>query len=236
MKAVILNSGVGKRLGNITKDKPKCMVKIGSKESILSNQLRILSKYDINDILITTGPFEEKLIKYCDDLQIPGKISYINNDLYKETNYIYSIYLARNELNEDIILMHGDLVFEDEVFRLLIESKHSKMIVDSTIELPKDDFKAVIKDKKIDKIGISYFDGAVSSQPLYFLKKEDLNVWIRQIVSFIENNNKRCYAEDAFNEISNLCNIYPLDIKGLLCCEVDTEDDLKKVRSLKMFE
>lgn len=46
---------------------------------------------------------------------------------------------------------------------------------------------------------------------------------------FCENNKVKCYAEDAFNEVSKICKIYPVDTKYLLCCEIDNLEDLAKV-------
>ena len=46
MKVLILNSGLGYRMGVLTKEHPKCMTDISEKETILSRQLRILSEAD----------------------------------------------------------------------------------------------------------------------------------------------------------------------------------------------
>ena len=65
MKAFILNSGLGYRMGEYTREYPKCMTYIDEKESILSRQLKMLADLNIRDIIITTGPFENKLKEYC---------------------------------------------------------------------------------------------------------------------------------------------------------------------------
>lgn len=77
------------------------------------------------------------------------KIQFINNPKYGETNYIYSIYLAREFLKDEIILMHGDLVYEESVLQDVIDAKYSCMTVSSTVELPEKDFKAVIQNGRI---------------------------------------------------------------------------------------
>ncbi|UCH72497.1 MAG: NTP transferase domain-containing protein, partial [Thermoplasmatales archaeon] len=60
MKAIILASGIGKRMQPLTKDKPKSLIKIKDK-TILERQLDVLSKCKIKDVIITTGPFEDKI-------------------------------------------------------------------------------------------------------------------------------------------------------------------------------
>ena len=63
MKAIIFNSGIGNRMGYLTKNNPKCMVKLYNGETIFERQIRILSECGIKDFIITTGPFKEQLEK-----------------------------------------------------------------------------------------------------------------------------------------------------------------------------
>lgn len=230
MKALILNSGLGSRMGVITNEHPKCMTEISYKNTILSRQLRQLVSFGINDVVITTGYYDQVLVDYCNALHLPLNIEFVNNPLYDKTNYIYSIYCAKEQLkDEDIILMHGDLVFESRVMEAVIDSPVSCMAVSSTLQLPEKDFKAVIKNGQIEKVGIEFFDNALAAQPLYKLLKEDWNVWLENIVKFCENDNRKCYAENAFNEVSDKCKIYPCDFKDMLCAEIDTPEDLEVV-------
>ena len=145
MKALILNSGLGHRMGHITKTHPKCMTELNCKETILSRQLGLLVGAGITEVVMTTGYYETVLIDYCKSLDLPLHIEFVNNPLYSETNYIYSIYCAREFLDDDIILMHGDLVFEASVLDDLLTCENSCMKVSSTIPLPDKDFKAVLK-------------------------------------------------------------------------------------------
>ncbi|MBQ3677062.1 MAG: phosphoenolpyruvate mutase [Bacteroidales bacterium] len=230
MKALILNSGLGCRMGVITKEHPKCMTEISHTDTILSRQLKQLVSFGIEEVVMTTGYYDDVLVDYCNVLHLPLKFTFVNNPLYDQTNYIYSIYCAKEHLrNDDIILMHGDLVFENLVMEAVVDSPNSCMVVSSSLPLPEKDFKAVVTNGRIEKIGIEFFENAVAAQPLYKIKKEDWLVWLGNIETFCENNNRKCYAENAFNEVSNQCNIYPCDVHDMLCAEIDTPEDLKIV-------
>lgn len=230
MKALILNSGLGHRMGVITKEHPKCMTEISFKNTILSRQLRQLVSFGIEEVVMTTGYYDQVLVDYCDKLHLPIKFTFVNNPMYAETNYIYSIYCAKEALkDDDIILMHGDLVFENLVMEAVLNSETSCMAVSSTLPLPEKDFKAVIKNNQIAKVGIEFFDDAMAAQPLYKIKKEDWLVWLKKIEEYCENDNRKCYAENAFNEVSDKCKIYPCDVKDMLCAEIDTPEDLEVV-------
>lgn len=157
MKALILNSGTGSRMGILTSEHPKCMTEISNKETILSRQLKQIVDAGIEEVVMTTGAFDAVLVNYCQSLDLPVHISFVKNPVYNDTNYIYSIYCAREYLDDDILLMHGDLVFENGVIDCVLKNEKSCMIVSSTLDLPEKDFKAVIQNGHITKIGIEFF-------------------------------------------------------------------------------
>ena len=230
MKAIILNSGLGHRMGSITDTHPKCMTEISSDNTILSRQLKKLVAFGIDQVIMTTGYYNSILEEYCSGLHLPIKFTFVNNPIYDKTNYIYSIYCAKDLLkDDDVILMHGDLVFEPLVLEAILKSDVSCMAVSSTLPLPEKDFKAVIRDGRIEKVGIEFFDNAMAAQPLYKILKKDWLVWLENIEKFCEADNCNCYAENAFNEVSDRCRIYPVDIKDMLCAEIDTPQDLEVV-------
>lgn len=230
MKALILNSGLGHRMGVITKEHPKCMTEISLGTTILSRQLSMLVSFGVEEVVMTTGYYDQVLVDYCEALHLPLTFTFVNNPLYDQTNYIYSIYCAKEQLkDDDIILMHGDLVFEGQVMEAVMKSPVSCMAVSSTLPLPEKDFKAVIKDDRIEKVGIEFFEHAVAAQPLYKILKNDWLIWLQNIEKYCESDHRKCYAENAFNEVSDLCKIYPCDVKDMLCAEIDTPEDLKVI-------
>lgn len=236
MKALILNSGMGHRMGVLTSEHPKCMTEISANDTILSRQLRLIAKAGITEVVMTTGYYDNILVNYCESLKLPLKYTFVKNPVYDKTNYIYSIYCARENLaDDDIVLMHGDLVFEETVFDDVISSDKSCMTVSSVLPLPEKDFKAVIEEGRISKVGIEFFDNAVAAQPLYKLLHKDWKVWLESIAAFCEKGITDCYAENAFNEISEYCNIIPFDVKERLCSEIDTPEDLDMV-SKNLYE
>lgn len=236
MKALILNSGMGSRMGVLTSEHPKCMTEIDNTETILSRQLKQLGGVGIRDIVITTGFYDSVLINYCTGLNLPLHITFVKNLKYNKTNYIYSIFCAKEYLDDDIILMHGDMVFENAVLDMVVSHEQSCMTVSSTSELPEKDFKAVIQNGYINKIGVEFFNDAMAAQPLYKLERGDMELWLAQIGKYIDSQNMNCYAENAYNDVSDRCHIYPLDVKDMLCGEIDNAADYaiisKRVREL----
>lgn len=230
MKALILNSGQGSRMGVLTSEHPKCMTEISPKQTILGRQLEQLYSYGVEDVVITTGLFDSVLMNYCQGLDFPLHYTFVKNPKYENTNYIYSIYCAKEYLvDDDILLIHGDMVFENEVLEQALNSEKSCMTVSTTLPLPQKDFKAVLHNSYITAIGIDHFDDAVAAMPLYKLLKKDWKIWLDKVIEFCESGETGCYAENAFNAVSDISKIYPLDVRDMLCAEIDTPEDLQLV-------
>ncbi|MEE1335011.1 phosphocholine cytidylyltransferase family protein [Methanobrevibacter sp.] len=232
MKCIILNSGMGTRLEELTENNPKSLVKLHNNETILSRAISIISNFEIDEFIITTGYLDDVLRNYI-DVNFPDfNFTYVHNPFYNKTNYIKSIDLIP-DIDDDIILLHGDLVFNQKTAEKVINSNTSCVVIDSTINIPKDDFKAKIEDDIVKYISVDYFENdAVACQPFYKLKNKDWKTWKNKIRDFCENGKTNVYAENALNELTNDINIYALDLEGLLCMEVDNKNDLKKVKEI----
>ena len=233
MKAIILNSGMGTRLGELTKNSPKSLVNISDNVTIFSRAISILSVFDIDEFIITTGYLDDVLKEYSSQHFSDLNFTFVHNPIYNKTNYIKSIDLI-DEVIDDVILLHGDLVFSEKTAEKIINSEESVVVIDTTLEIPKDDFKAKLECDQIRYIGVDYFkEDAVACQPFYKLKKEDWKIWKERIGEFCKNGDVNVYAENALNELfEEDFSISPLDLKGELCMEVDTKEDLKKVKEI----
>ena len=235
MKALILNSGLGSRMGALTSEHPKCMTELNPKETILSRQLRQLAEAGIEEVVMTTGLFDTVLVNYCLSLGLPLHYTFVKNPRYAETNYIYSIYCAKAYLEDDILLLHGDLVFENEVLDQVMAFPGSCMTVSSTLPLPEKDFKAQVCGGKVLRVGVDVYNDAMAAQALYKLTRESWMLWLDQISAFCESGNDKVYAENALNVLEGRADIAALDVQNLLCAEIDNQEDLAVV-SAKLKE
>lgn len=127
MQAVILAAGLGKRLKSLTENYPKCMIKING-STIIERCLNIITKYPINKIIIVTGHKGEVLKKEIKYEYNNIRIEYIENPVYEKTNNIYSLLCCKNKfIEDDTILIESDLVFSQNVFNKLWNSKYENV-------------------------------------------------------------------------------------------------------------
>ncbi len=232
MKALILNSGIGKRMEYLTKDKPKCLVNLYDKETILSRQLRILEKYKIQDVVITTGPYQDILINYIDENFPNLKVEFVFNPNFDSTNYIYSIFLAKEKLYDDILLLHGDMVFDENVLSEILNNPEQNLVlVDKSSDVPEKDFKGKIKNEIVIEIGVNVFGkDCYTLMPVYKISKPKFTVWLNEIEKFVKKKELSVYAENAFNQVFDKIELKPCYYSNILCMEVDTPEDLAIVK------
>jgi phosphoenolpyruvate phosphomutase len=238
MQAIILNSGKGTRLKDLTVNNPKCLVTLGFETTLLSRQIDLLLECEITDIIITTGYLEANIKEYLKEKYPTLKVRFVYNREYSTTNYIVSLArLSEVDFPEDVLLMHGDLVFSREVLQSVIDASSSTVVVDSLAPIPEKDFKARIgTDGLVKEIGIDVFgEGCFACQPLYKLLGPDWETWQDAIHAFCLAGETGVYAENALNSILEQFVLKPYDVKGELCMEVDNKQDLDRAKELLGF-
>ncbi|MBR6925991.1 MAG: phosphocholine cytidylyltransferase family protein, partial [Bacteroidaceae bacterium] len=124
MQAIILAAGMGKRLGTLTKENTKCMVRVNG-IALIDRLLTQLTAVGLRRVVIVTGYQGEKLRNFIGsryDEAFP--IEYVDNPDYAHTNNIYSLYLAREKMAEDeTLLIESDLIFEDGIIQMAATSR-----------------------------------------------------------------------------------------------------------------
>ena len=228
MKAIILASGVGRRLRPLTDRYPKSLLKVGGK-TLIDYQLEALIKHGVCDIVITTGHLGKKLEAYVQKTsRVP--VQFVHNPEYESTNYIYSLWLTKGLVDDDIILLHSDLIFDSVLIKKLLDARGNRVLVNRHMLSPEKDFKALIKHGRVVRIGVNLSGpGTFFCAPLYKFSKADFLLWLDKIEDFVRQGKVDCYAEDALNKISDDVLIRPLYFKEF-CTEIDTKADLEKTR------
>lgn len=127
MQALILAAGMGKRLGEYTKNNTKCMVPVNG-TPLIDRVLKQLSMLSLNRVVIVVGYEGKKLMEYIGNEKDGLKIEYVNNPVYDKTNNIYSLALAKEKLMEDdTLLIESDLIFDDGMFKLLLDNPNPNL-------------------------------------------------------------------------------------------------------------
>ena len=241
MKALIFNSGLGSRLGQLTAHNPKSMVRLANGETIFGRQLRILYACGIREFVVTTGPFPEQLHAVAAPYQEKGcTFSFVSNDVYDKTNYIYSMWLARDLLrDDDILLLHGDLVFDPAYVQAVIDSPLASLgSVNPSLPKPEKDFKARVINGEVREVGVGIFDdNCVAFQAMYKLSRHSMGIWLDAVERFVDEGTTGVYAENAANTVFDQMGVVAFSYENHLLEEIDTPEDLERVSEMaRLFD
>ena len=125
MQAIILAAGMGRRLGEYTRNNTKCMVPVNG-VPMIDRMLGQLSGRGLKRVVIVVGYKADNLKKHIGK-RYDGRldIEFVENPVYDKTNNIYSLFLAKDKLVEDdTLLLESDLVLEDGVIDMAIDDIH----------------------------------------------------------------------------------------------------------------
>ncbi len=242
MKAIILAAGMGSRLKALTKDNPKCMVKVNG-ETLIERVLSQLDKCNLEEIILVLGYKKDVLKEFINNLGIKTKISYIDNDIYDKTNNIYSLYMTKEEmLKNDILLLESDLIFDNSILKNLTVDTNKNMAVIASYE-PWMDGTCVKLDSEnniIDFVTSKKFDfnntkNLYKTVNVYKFSKEFNKCYIKFLEAYLSSNGENQYYETV---LETMINVLPNELKGFVLndnqkwYEIDDKQDLDIAESI----
>ncbi len=234
MKAILLAAGASRRLQPLTKDTPKCLIRIGEK-TIIEHQLDAVDYAGIGEAVIVVGYLKDRIIDFLGNRYRGIRhITYVENPDFMVTNTIYSLYLARDFfLGDDFIYFNADVLFHRDVVSLLVSSSEKNVLAmeykkcgQEEVKFATDARNRVIKlSKEISPdeaegefIGIAKFGSSIS------------HAFIDTLAAYAARGERNLFFEKAVEDILGVEIFYPLDVTHIPNIEIDFPEDLKKAQ------
>ena len=242
MKGLILSAGMGTRLQPLTRTQPKCMVRVAGRP-MMEYQLDSLRNAGVKDCVIVVGYMAGSVRGYFGDNYRGLDLSYVENTVYDQTNNLYSLWLARAEFDDDILLLESDLVFDDRLVSQLVLMDEPNVAVvdryqptmDGTVILA-DRGEAVSMVLKADQGPGFDYSRALKTVNIYRLSRESLaKTIVPEMESFLAKGQSGQYYEAVFSSLiaSGRMEMAVMNTGINRWAEVDTLDDLRDAE--KMF-
>jgi choline kinase len=231
---VILAAGIASRLRPLTEHTPKCLLSVGGKP-LLQRNLEALHHNGIRQCLIVTGYLAEQIESFVRGLGLPMEIEFIRNPVFDQTNNNYSLWLTRDAVRgDDIVLLDGDILFDRRILTRLLASPHADALIlrecdhlgAEEIKCTLDAQGAVIQiGKQLDpkasageSLGIEKFSAATTSK-------------LFEVLAHRHVHNE--FYEASFQEmIDNGARVFTVSTDGLACTEIDTPSDLTAAEAI----
>ena len=243
MQAIILAAGMGRRLGELTKENTKCMVPVNGVR-LIDRLLTQLSQLQLNRVIIVVGYQGQKLIDYIGH-RYDGRLNivYAENPIYDKTNNIYSLSMVKDQLQEDdTLLIESDLIFSDRLFSMILENPYPNLALVAKYESWMDGTMVRLDEDQyivnfISKEAFDYadVDSYFKTVNIYKFSREFLQ---QQYVPFLDAYTKAVgnneYYENMLRIISllNSHNMKALPIGNERWYEIDDKQDLDIAEAL----
>lgn len=222
MIAVILAAGRGSRVSKLAKQKPKSLLNIYQRNTILDYQIKILKNLGVKKIILIVG-YKSKIIKK----KYKNKsILFIDNKKWKTTNVLQSFALSTKYLTDDFLFLHADSLAEQSIYKKIISYNSSTLPVDVK-KCGNEEMKLYKINKKIylskDNLKYNYYGEFMG---IAYFKKEVINK-LKLIINKLKKNKNfnKFFAETAFNDLSNSFKIRIYKNTKFKFEEIDTPKD-----------
>ena len=236
MKAVILAAGTGTRLLPITRRLPKALIPMGEK-TLLEWSFDALHQGGITEAIIVIGHLGHLIEDVMKRSYNGINIQYVRNDAYADTGSMGSLYQARDVLNDDVLLLESDLLYDPKALKLVMQSPFPDAILIAKMLRSGDDVYICVNDRlEITGLGknLSEDDRAEACGALVGISKLSRQ-FLRRVFAQAETEDKqramRCHYEDYLFEVGKSDAL----LHGVICTdlnwiEIDTAEDLRRAR------
>jgi choline kinase len=233
MQAIILAAGLSKRLRPLTDTTPKCLLKVGGK-TLLEMTINNIVKNGIEDFIVVTGYRENMIKEFIASNYQKLSIRFLTNSDYENNNNSYSLWMTKDYVNSDSLLLDSDILFDYRIISKLLSAPHkNSLAVNSNHKLGDEEIKVIIDSaNKIEHIG-KHLDPAASYGESIGIERFSLDFFqkLGEVLErkIVRENNVNEFYEASFQELYDSGNaMYAVDVSEYKSMEIDFPDDLKR--------
>jgi choline kinase len=236
MKAVILSAGQGKRLMPLTANTPKCLVNIAG-QTLIEWQINELHQCGITQISVVVGYQADQVRQVLHSRYDSKGVRVLYNPTFAWADNLFSCWVARQEMDEDFILLNGDTIFESAVLNRLLQSPfhpitvvtHQKQHYDA------DDMKVVLNGDRLARIGKDLAEHAVDGESIGMIlfRREGAGIFLKAVENAMRDSTAcRKWYLSVIDELARTMTVKTCPANGLRWCEVDFPADLSLAREV----
>lgn len=233
--ALLLAAGAGSRLFPLTQNFPKCLTLVHDK-SILERLINNLKSQGFKRLVIVTGHKKECIMDYLGEKSGDICIEYIHSPLYKTTNNIYSLWIARNIINEPFVLFESDLVLNSTLLDDMVYPDRMAIALmqpwlnGTTVSINKVNMVTKFHKGTTD----SYSDIRYKTVNIYSFSLLSWQAIVKRLNQYITEGNVNCYYETVFAEMidNKSLTFESVSFDHKPWYEIDTIKDLAKAELL----
>lgn len=226
MKAILLAAGRGTRISKYIQDTPKSALFIYDESLIHRNAKHLL---DLGFEVIVCVGYKEEVIREC---LKDCNVKFFYNPFYAVTNSIGSLWFAKDELNDDCVIMNADVFIDFKIMDEIIKQKDITLSVDKTTIETGDYFFTLDNDGCVKRYGkdIPLEDRTVEYVGIAYIPNSYLKAFKKQLEEHVHYGNYNLWWENTLYSMADKGDkIHTLDVNGLFWSEIDFYDDYERI-------
>ena len=226
MKAILLAAGRGTRISKRIQEIPKSTLPIGDKP-LIRRTVEMMIAAGIEPI-VCVGYKHEKVYEALEGL--PVKFFY--NPFYDVTNSIASLWFAREELDDDMIVMNADVFFSTDILNKLLDDKRPVILASDKSRTATGDYFFALGDNNcVRKYGkdIPLEERDCEYVGLAKITKDFVPKFKDQLKVLIDSQKHGCWWEEVLYTLSDREQIHTIDVDGMFWSEIDYFDDYQRI-------
>ena len=228
MKALIMAAGIGSRISRHLSGQPKCCVKIDNIE-LIKYTFEMLNKKGIKDIAIVTGYNDNYILEALKGF----RFTHFRNPFFDITNSIVSAWFAKEFIDDDILIINGDVFMEEKVIDIILKQNNSPLFLADSSRIKDADYRFFWQNNKLVKFGKELSDKETTGEyvGIALILKKDILFMKENMERMIQNQKHSYWWEDIFYRNLDKKDIYIYDIKDIFWAEVDYIEDYQRIQN-----
>jgi choline kinase len=223
--AIILAAGNGTRMGALTADRPKAMLEVAG-VSLIDRQLDALHACGIHHVTVVTGYMAHRLHHH-----LGGAVTFVQNEWYRETNSLYSLWLARDVLRRGSVVMNSDTLTSSMLLSLLVQTPLSDAaLVDLRRGLGREEMKVRLRKGFVIDFGKDLLPEHSHGENVGILKfgpQGGIRL-ARHLEALVSRGHTRAWAPRAFAALAREWPLGAVSTHGIRWTEIDFPHDLAR--------
>jgi choline kinase len=227
MRGVILAAGRGARLNGNRGDMPKCLVTLGG-ETMLSRNIRVLRAAGIEEVVVVVGCAAETVRRTCPEA------TFVENDIFAQTNSMYSLWLARTLLAEGFVVMNCDVLAHPQLVTDLVNARHEDALLvayrDDSVSYSDEEMKVRVRRGRVVDIAKTMDPEDADGENLGIVKfgAAGARLLVEKMDALVAAGERKAWVPRAFKAFAEERPLHVIGTRGYPWIEIDFPEDYRR--------
>jgi choline kinase len=206
---------------------PKCLVALDG-ETLLSRNIRILRAVGVDEVVVVVGCAAETVRRSCPD------VTFVENPIFAQTNSMYSLWLAREQLGDGFVVMNCDVLAHPQLLLDLLSARHEDALLlayrEPGTEYGDEEMKVRVRCGRVVDMSKAMDPSEADGENLGIVKfgAAGAAMLIEEMTALVDAGEVKAWVPRAFKEVAQRRPLHVVGTRGLPWTEIDFPEDYRR--------